>query len=202
MNGDKVFRRIGTSIDGNGIDATRMKLEVFGAVVDLVVDNNPHILFRIVLFDFGHGVLLAGQCSWVPPPGRSSLASPCTSKRRPNPAESGLPAIVVIHPPVCCPGCVGMLKSKDVFATGRLVHVDLDTKDLIVAHSHEIPSWIDGLRVVGLVPCTAHDFLASNQVGNLELVVLPDPAPVHAVFGWLFLAINFGQFPVDASIGD
>mmetsp|Transcript_10612 Transcript_10612/g.14314 ORF Transcript_10612/g.14314 Transcript_10612/m.14314 type:complete len:345 (-) Transcript_10612:525-1559(-) len=93
-----------------------------------------------------------------------------------------------------------MFKAEDVFSRCCAIHVNLDTEDLIVTHTHEVPGWIRRLGIAGLVPGANPDLLAANKVGNTDLVAPPEPAPVHAIVGWLLLAIKSGKFPVSTTI--
>ena len=51
-----------------------------------------------------------------------------------------------------------------------------------------------------LIPSTAPNLLASNQISNLQVVIPPHPAPVHTVVGWLLNLINLAHLPMLSSI--
>mmetsp|Transcript_12928 Transcript_12928/g.37238 ORF Transcript_12928/g.37238 Transcript_12928/m.37238 type:complete len:229 (-) Transcript_12928:328-1014(-) len=87
-----------------------------------------------------------------------------------------------------------------MLSIGLLLHVDLEAEYLIVTHAHEVPGRVIGLAVVRVIPSTANDLLAADKVSDLQLVVPPHPAPVHAVFRWLLMSFNIRKLPMNTAI--
>ena len=199
VDGGKVLGSIGTGVDGDTVDSTGMELEVFGAVVDLVVDNDPHILLGVVLLDLLHGEDLLGILGRRRGRGGVLLITEDleeTSKAGRVGLASGLghPATGLLT------RLSGMLEAEHGLAVGSTVHVDLDAEDLVVAHTHEVPCRVHRLDIVTFVQGTAHDLLASDEVADGDLVAPPHPAPVHAVLVGLLLLVDLAHIPVDATI--
>mmetsp|Transcript_26401 Transcript_26401/g.64327 ORF Transcript_26401/g.64327 Transcript_26401/m.64327 type:complete len:318 (-) Transcript_26401:759-1712(-) len=179
-----------------------MFLKVLGSVVDTIVDNDPTVVFSVVLANLFHGeellvtsVLLLR--SWFRSWGRciiNQINKLSESSRDGHASELGHPSTSELS------WLSGLLKLEYVLSTGILVHVDLQAEDLVVSHSHQVPCWVVRLAVIGFIPSTAHDFLAPNKVGNLQFVVPPSPAPVHAMLGWSLLAVQSGEFPVNSTV--
>mmetsp|Transcript_9986 Transcript_9986/g.15061 ORF Transcript_9986/g.15061 Transcript_9986/m.15061 type:complete len:207 (-) Transcript_9986:1044-1664(-) len=176
-----------------------MKLEVFGTVVNSVLDNNPYIVISIMLVDLVHGDKSVSLLGWFS--GRGIIGSISINFKKTS--ESGRVRLSSSgsHPSSSLLSRLsGVLKSKDVLSRRSLVQVNLNAEALVISHSHQVPGWVHGLTVIGLIPGTAHDFLASYQIGNLELETPPGPAPVHTVVVGLLLTVEVYKLPVDSSI--
>mmetsp|Transcript_12285 Transcript_12285/g.25895 ORF Transcript_12285/g.25895 Transcript_12285/m.25895 type:complete len:505 (-) Transcript_12285:513-2027(-) len=178
-----------------------MELEVLGTVVNPVVDNDPGVVFGVVLGDLflGEDLFLASLLGWRNGNGFFSRYGRLQESSK----TSGFGLVGETRHPSALEltGLGRLFESENVLVVGVLFHVDLEAEDLVVSHAHEIPGGIGGLGHVGLVPGAADNFLAADEVGDLELIVPPGPAPVHAVVGWLLLSVERREVPVGASVG-
>mmetsp|Transcript_19872 Transcript_19872/g.42777 ORF Transcript_19872/g.42777 Transcript_19872/m.42777 type:complete len:223 (-) Transcript_19872:1350-2018(-) len=201
MDGDEIFGGILSSVDEDGISSTRMKIQILGTVIHLIVHHNPNILLLVMLPHLLHLDQLATSSL-----GRSRSRC-CLLRRLSLLQQPSEPSTIRLssessHPSTLLLSRLGrMLKPKYMLSVHILIEMDLDTEDLVVSHSHEIPGRIVGLNVVGFIPSTTPEFLRSNQISNLEIKRPPDPTPVHSIIGWLLNLVNIGNLPMHSSIG-
>mmetsp|Transcript_6072 Transcript_6072/g.14705 ORF Transcript_6072/g.14705 Transcript_6072/m.14705 type:complete len:506 (-) Transcript_6072:312-1829(-) len=177
-----------------------MEFKVFSTVVYPVVDDDPNVVFGIVLgnFSLGENLLLAFlflcRSSGYGFFGNSHFEKLSETSGCGLVGETSHPSTLDLT------GLGWLFETENVFIICVLLHVNLEAENLVVTHSHKIPSRMVWLGHVRLVPSTAHNFLAANKIGNLEIVVPPRPAPVHSVISWFFLSVQGRKIPVDTAI--
>mmetsp|Transcript_8335 Transcript_8335/g.12182 ORF Transcript_8335/g.12182 Transcript_8335/m.12182 type:complete len:412 (+) Transcript_8335:790-2025(+) len=201
VNCNEVLSRILSSIDEDGVSSTRVKIEVFGTIVHLVVDNDPNIFLLVVLTHLCSSNALitlssgcGGRCSLLLH-SLTLLKKTSESSRIGFLRELGHPSTLLLS------RSSGVLKLEDVLAIDILGHVHLNTEDLVVTHAHQVPGGVIGLAVVCLIPSTAPNLLAANQISNLQVIVPPHPAPIHTIISRFLNLINLRHLPVLSTIG-
>ena len=94
-----------------------------------------------------------------------------------------------------------MLKPKYMVAGVVSFQMHLHAENLIVAHSHEIPSRLMWLCIIRGIPGAAPDLPASNQISHGQIEGPPDPTPVHAIWRRVLFLVQRCQSPVQSLVG-
>mmetsp|Transcript_17454 Transcript_17454/g.27181 ORF Transcript_17454/g.27181 Transcript_17454/m.27181 type:complete len:636 (+) Transcript_17454:561-2468(+) len=192
VDGDEIFRRVLTLGDQDRVLSTGMEFKVFGTIVYSVIDDDEHPFF--LLLDLLPGEFGSTGCAGF---GSNRLGLSIVEGLKQTPVSRSIWLIADSRHPTTSllTGLSGVFKLE-----GGSIWVDLNAEALVVAHSHKVPCGFRGLSHVGSIPGAAPDLLSSNEVCHLELVLPPDPAPVHSVLGRLLLPFNLTELPVNATI--
>ena len=122
-----------------------------GQHIHLIVDNDPNIFLLVVLahLSSSNELITLGSGGGG---GRSSLLlnNLTLLKKTTESSRVGLLRKLGHPSTLLLSGLSGVLKLEDVPAVDILVHVNLNTEDLVVTHAHQVPGGVIGLAVVRL----------------------------------------------------